>query len=52
MHKPRSYEKLALVGRLDTITAAQLETELNHSINGLTALTLLRFRILLRKNCS
>lgn len=32
--------EIALVGRLDTTTAPQLETELKHSINGVTALTL------------
>lgn len=32
--------EIALVGRLDTTTAPQLETELKHSINGITALTL------------
>lgn len=32
--------EIALVGRLDTITAPKLEAELKHSINGVTTLTL------------
>ena len=31
---------VALGGRLDTTTAPQLESELNHSLDGVTALTL------------
>ncbi len=32
--------EIALSGRLDTTTAPQLETELKHSISGVTALTI------------
>ncbi len=32
--------EVALVGRLDTSTAPELEAELKHSINGVTALTM------------